>query len=131
MKYKLHKVRHNMKLLLTGLLLLSTASAMACSCNGTEERLIYSLSEMQEIDYKAIVIKDVKETYNYVYMLPEAIRSAISRDPMVQCQLSCSNLGVKIVAHVEYEKEGQLCTAKLIKPARNHNRIKLKEIVCN
>jgi hypothetical protein len=120
-----------MKTLLIGIFLLTTGSAMACSCVNTEYRLIRSLSEMQGINREAVVINDFKETLNVVYALPNAIRAGLSRDPMTECVLSCSMKGIKVKAHVQYEKDGQLCSAILIKPARVEHRIKLKEIVCN
>jgi hypothetical protein len=109
-------------------LLLNTPNTQACSCYHSEARVINSLARMQNIDQSAIKIIDFKEKFNPVFAIPNIIKAKIY--PEHECSLGCSLEGVRIIAQVEYSKLGKVCTAKLIKPARREDSIKLKEIVC-
>lgn len=86
---------------------------------------------MQSIDQSDITLSNIKETYNFFYELPNIIRASATRDEAILCMLSCSKKGMRITAHAEYRKNNQICTAKLIKPARFEDKIKLKNIKCD
>lgn len=107
---------------------LNVSNSQACSCIKPEYIVTRSLAEMQNIDESAIKIIDLKEKFNLIFATPNIIKSFTH--PEQACSLGCSLEGIRIIAQVEYFKLGKVCTAKLIKPARHENTIKLKEIVC-
>jgi hypothetical protein len=86
---------------------------------------------MKGIDEEEIIVTSLMETYNFIYQIPNVIRGSLTRDSGVECRLSCSNKGVKVIANVQYKQNDQICSAVIIKPARVEHRINLKKIVCN
>lgn len=110
---------------------LLSLSSFACTCNTSESMLIHSISSFQQIERKLVKIENIVQKFNTLYALPNTLRDLATSDERLSCMFQCSWKGTRLIADVSYVKEGKLCSAIVVKPARFEDLIRLKNIICD